>query len=1356
MPEIAETLQFLLKSDHCVSFDEDDNQDESFINLEDRQARYCQDLINLLKDVDTEKKSIREIFSCKISALTPILCDLLSHRVEREALLPATQDAEANEEALSGTTNAMTLTFPTMIAAQLYASLLSTPGALGSGLVEIEAITALTAVLRRWSLECCGREELIQNLNHRSQRHGHSPTKSPPKKRSRSKAPVSIAFAGEELQAELGPQAILEAGLQVATALCRIPIEREFTNWSSEAREALLEALLSVFASAAAMKNIHASSPRIVKEASIALQESIKHSNTTELHETTVVLLRGLLRILQFKEILPNGERGKVDAHTAAGNALEALIQKVSKTTPTTTSSEDISGEQTPSKNRRRLGVTNTPGNTVGKTPKSQRRRVSLDGVTPMLSPALKKSLQSTGTLAPSKNAFKPSPILSVFLGMLQKLTTSQGFERAIVRTPTVVAIQKCVASLPLIERAHFLRYLLKLCQSKVSIHRLVACEIIGNILTQDWLQTHDEDSVDTESSTTPTSHQNQGFQNLPVALWKALQGRLVDRIAAVRARAATSLEAAVDKNSLWMEESLLSTLRKRALTDETATVRKASMSTITKILLVKKEWLSEWHLSAVCELCQDNSLLTRKAAAECLTKLLEFYDGHPLGSSLEEAWSNWVLPMVLDQEAGSKATALMDRVIVSPILEQDDATCDNGMTAWRILANVGNLTGQQGASKGAIQALQAALKHLKREDDKRINQKLLYKALYFARQAIEKEASESLLVGAWCLLENLLFLLDDVENTMKKLSGTTDKNLSFCVSAWQIILQRQSNNSTPWLRGTLRSSLLVASRLASALDFEVVESCLQALQRELQLFSFSPGIIGAAISALGAMICPQEEKGSKNGRQGFVARIRVVYDCCEQELTNFVQLSSADEGVFSVNVEREQKLVRALFTVGELSMVGFCPDDDDHEVNQNDKTESDSLRGLHEAPSKGLQQLVQTLLSYHLPGKKNKTNPALLRAHAFTVLGKLCLRDERLTKSSLNLLARELHPSVTNPDPTVQSNALLVLGDLSVRYTNMTDRYLPVLASCLQAGSEDPEELSIMNSSNKESAIVRKHAVLLLSSLLLQDYVKWRGLLFHRFLVACSDEDEGVSHLAENVLSGPLWIRTPKLFYNHFVESLFVLNKYTAHPVYIAAASQGDGGAGIEVGFEGIHLGGAVGEARRRRMYDFLLSKLSDEEKIGVTARLAREVLGGAVSNSGDLGRVCSTASQAMHPRLQSAWNVMNDTFYVLTHKAIRVGKVMDEEEIEDPNVPSASRQVTVAKSRLLSRISRKHLVEIVLPILCNLKTILQANCSPLLKHLMRYLLEIFQTYKAEVKEFLANDPTLLHEIEYDARHYG
>ena len=62
---------------------------------------------------------------------------------------------------------------------------------------------------------------------------------------------------------------------------------------------------------------------------------------------------------------------------------------------------------------------------------------------------------------------------------------------------------------------------------------------------------------------------------------------------------------------------------------------------------------------------------------------------------------------------------------------------------------------------------------------------------------------------------------------------------------------------------------------------------------------------------------------------------------------------------------------------------------------------------------------------------------------------------------------------------------------------------------------------------------------------------------------------------------------------------------------------------------------------------------------------------------------------------------------------------------------------------------------MEIVVPILCSLKSVLGASHSPLLKNLMKYLGYIFRSYKSEVQEHLANQPTLLQELEYDMRQY-
>jgi condensin-2 complex subunit D3 len=65
----------------------------------------------------------------------------------------------------------------------------------------------------------------------------------------------------------------------------------------------------------------------------------------------------------------------------------------------------------------------------------------------------------------------------------------------------------------------------------------------------------------------------------------------------------------------------------------------------------------------------------------------------------------------------------------------------------------------------------------------------------------------------------------------------------------------------------------------------------------------------------------------------------------------------------------------------------------------------------------------------------------------------------------------------------------------LHPRYTAIVDKYLPALALCLR----DPIEL------------VRRQSLMLLTRLLQEDFVKWRGTLFYRFLVSLVDESPDI-----------------------------------------------------------------------------------------------------------------------------------------------------------------------------------------------------------------------------------------------------
>ena len=61
----------------------------------------------------------------------------------------------------------------------------------------------------------------------------------------------------------------------------------------------------------------------------------------------------------------------------------------------------------------------------------------------------------------------------------------------------------------------------------------------------------------------------------------------------------------------------------------------------------------------------------------------------------------------------------------------------------------------------------------------------------------------------------------------------------------------------------------------------------------------------------------------------------------------------------------------------------------------------------------------------------------------------------------------------------------------------------------------------------------------------------------------------------------------------------------------------------------------------------------------------------------------------------------MLSDAFAILSSPWIRVGKDnRDDDDIEDPNVPTSNtKRVLLAKGQLLSNISRKHLIEILLP---------------------------------------------------------
>ena len=1223
----------------------------------------------------------------------------------------------------------------------------------GSGSGLWDALTALQQIVRQWQ------RRLLQDNEKPTAQRGGRRRKAAKKDDSSDDDDDSMVIVPDAME-EVSKDDLIEYGLQLAQEIRCIPLRQPewARSWKMEVMEVVLSCLIACESTLAALGALGDEDNAVWTHVLLASKEENSDDLLNRRHEILVLTLRALYPILLQKDAMPNGHAGKVAAAKWAATALVDILQVIRCCNPTSLPCPHTTPRRTS------MGLPLTPSVKGALSPMELSPPPRRNSMTPKLKVKRVSTPATNGT-----SSYRPGPVIRAFVGLLQQLATAPALVSPALRSFIVDTIHRCVGDLSEAARNYFLQFLVPLGRSKVPLHRWVAAELIGAILIRDdWIWEAALEMPETENWS-PLLRSPDSLEPAAAVLLHVLTGRMLDRTPTIRATAVTvfsqicrqaqeqRVEAfcslIADHRDTWMER-----LRVRAWSDDKATVRRAACTALVDLLLTDSSAADVFDIQVLRRACHDTSVLTRRAAAEALTRLLEGAIPAPPSSPtlLEDAWAQSVLPMVLDTEptAVSKAVDLVDRLLLRPILgaEEDQPA---SATAYRILAKLGSET--KHARSGA-EALRVAIPKCMAATGKSTpahSYVTLFRRVHAtALTSLDDDARESERNGIWCLLDAVLVGNGAMTSAMSRAIQQSRMDMTFIATSWDKLLTLYVANNAPVkskasLQRCLCHCLRVVTQLSTLFQPSVAQDTAQKLQERIALFSLSPDLIGPAVTALTAMTLASHES-----YEPCSVFVRSLYQKCEKLLST----------AFSDSASIAQ-CGRALFTIGELSMIGFSSSDD-HDVT-DDKVRDDSssnvlARGFRESPSSQLIELVQAYMTSSLPSVNAQPVPVAIRAHAFVTLGKLCLRNPDLAKKSLNVLARELHESIDDGNWILQSNALLVLGDLCVKYTNMVDRFLPVMAGCLQAGlvNDDARDGIKSLQPRNGSSLVRKHAVLLLSSLLLQDYVKWRGLLFHRFLVAAVDDDLEVAELAEMALMGPLLSKQPRLFANHFVESLFVLNRCTDHPIFRAAAAMGDGGSGIKVGFDDISIGGEDGRLRRLRMYELMLSKMSDEEKIGITSRIGREVLGGALQSGSELNVVVSTNidPNASTTNYQAAFNVLSDALTVLKCPQIRVAKSNRnaDDDIEDPNVSmNNAKRAQVARGRLLSNVSRKHLIEILMPILCQLKSVLETSRSPLLKDLMTYLLDVYQRYKTEVQEILANDPTTLQEIEYDARQW-
>uniref|UniRef100_A0A6Q2WXM1 Condensin complex subunit 1 C-terminal domain-containing protein n=1 Tax=Esox lucius TaxID=8010 RepID=A0A6Q2WXM1_ESOLU len=407
-----------------------------------------------------------------------------------------------------------------------------------------------------------------------------------------------------------------------------------------------------------------------------------------------------------------------------------------------------------------------------------------------------------------------------------------------------------------------------------------------------------------------------------------------------------------------------------------------------------------------------------------------------------------------------------------------------------------------------------------------------------------------------------------------------------------------------------------------------------------------------------------------------------------------------------------EDLVVKHLYTLGVVSL--HCPSKVGKRIVILVQSVLTSNVDVHTAEASEELAGSQPLTQF-----KPSSMPSTVRAHAVVTLGKFCLQHEELTRKYLPAFARELEMC---RELAVRSNVVVVMCDLCMRYTNMVDRYVPNVSACLR----DKEPL------------IRKQTLTMLTNLLQEEFVKWKGSLFFRFVTALVDPDPSIASLCEYCLVHQLLKKNPVMFSQHFIECIFHFNSYEKHNTY-NKFPQTDRAK--------FSLKGAQNKEKRFRIYRFLLENFTDAQRFNITIKICQNILACFVD-----GELLLDADGAA---------VLGETFGILSLKEIKLSALSGaaglggDEPQEDEQMAMAKAVMEVAQKKAISQVQKKVFIESMIPIIIHLKSILEQKRSPVLKDLMGYLQLTMQDYRGEVKEFFAADEQLAAELEYNLKMY-
>ncbi|XP_071500786.1 condensin-2 complex subunit D3-L-like [Diadema antillarum] len=737
---------------------------------------------------------------------------------------------------------------------------------------------------------------------------------------------------------------------------------------------------------------------------------------------------------------------------------------------------------------------------------------------------------------------------------------------------------------------------------------------------------------------------------------------------------------------------SLLSCLKQRVCDDKVG-VRKAALQALENVFKLQCMTFDLQLLEILRERCHDTALSVRKQALDSLTSLLK---ENPRDERVQRVWLQGVLPVVSDREssASEKCLQLLQELVLDGVC-RPGATEARKLLAWSLLAQL-------------MQPDLCSLRvYFQRVCRLWARQKLLTPSLVRGLSTHTEGANAT---AAWMFLSEVSHFCPHLDTAL-------------ILQTWARLTSDPLDRSVPSApaEGSLDSEILasllsVMGSLAGQLTEEERRRVVMEISERLIKMLDSPNMIGAMVETLYKLCCVGvPETQTTNPALDEVCD--KILQACDSHLSSVLLSEDGprpDEAA-------EELLIGRIFLLGEIAQL--CPYRMPRRVFTlvqsllAGSTSTSISEGSELPSSQGLTQFSQPPLSQFRTGGAAPVSMAL-RAHAFVTLGKLCLHHEGLAKQCIAALARELEVA---EDSAVRNNVALVMCDLCIRYPNLVDRYVPNLAACLK----DKDKL------------VRKQCLTQLTRLVLEDYIKWRGPLFFRFISVIVDEVDTVREFGEYCLVELLLQRHPGMLLQQFVEGVFHFNNYRHHAVF-NQFSQSDREREL------FTLEGPDNTEKRMTIYRFMLSHMTDEHRFKLTAKLIQEVLGAFVDGVLPLNEETSA--------------LLKDTLHILCSKEIKLAslhaKQTNPEDIVE-EMQMAEAVMAQAKSKIISQVVKKNVIENVVPVIIALKHMLEKEHSPLLGDLMLYLKELMKDYRNEVKDILSADRQLASEIEFDLRKF-